>query len=114
LQSLLVVKESQKLNSKIQSIFHQILKMIMSVLIFITVLFIAYVILNEQTFIQTSPTMAADQPQTITIQTGDTLWKIAKIHAPEHLDFTDYMKKIKKANKLKSYSIQAGQTLKLP
>lgn len=57
---------------------------------------------------------ATDIPKSITVNSGDTLWKIAKAHAPNGINFTDYMKIIKKENQLTKSKIEAGQILVLP
>ncbi len=91
-----------------------LLKIIMSLLLFITLVSVTWILLESFQLLEQVPTVASSEPQVVVVQAGDTLWNIAKMHAPEHLEFTDYMNKIKKANELNSSGLMLGQTLILP
>lgn len=45
---------------------------------------------------------------------GDTLWGIAREHAPENADLREYVYELKKANGLKTGNLTVGQVLRLP
>jgi LysM repeat protein len=47
------------------------------------------------------------------VQTGETVWEIAKIYNVEK-DIRDYVYMIAKANQLDNFSIYPGQTLIIP
>jgi LysM repeat protein len=75
---------------------------------------VTWILLESFQLLEQVPTVASSEPQVVVVQAGDTLWNIAKMNAPEHLEFTDYMNKIKKANELNSSGLMLGQTLILP
>ncbi len=52
--------------------------------------------------------------ETITVQTGDTLWGIAKNHLPPRMDIREYIYEIKKANNITGSIIYPGEEIKLP
>lgn len=52
--------------------------------------------------------------RTVDVQTGDTLWSIAKSHAPEHVDVRYYVEQMVQLNELHDYVIHADQLLYLP
>lgn len=54
------------------------------------------------------------QPEVIVVVSGDTLWSIAKLHAPEGSDLREYIHRIRNLNRLNTSSLQIGQKLLLP
>ncbi|MDP5274027.1 LysM peptidoglycan-binding domain-containing protein [Chengkuizengella axinellae] len=50
----------------------------------------------------------------IHVQSGDTLWSIAKLHRSETIDIRDFIYKIKDENGLKSSNLSIGQTIMIP
>lgn len=54
------------------------------------------------------------QPATVVVTHGDTLWKLAKTHAPRGMDIRDYLDEILKANQLPNAIVHPGQQLILP
>ena len=50
---------------------------------------------------------------TVTVQSGDTLWTIAKEHFPEE-DPRDVIYEIRKINDISNYTIYAGEDILLP
>jgi hypothetical protein len=53
-------------------------------------------------------------PKEVTVVTGDTLWGIAKAHAPKNQDIREYIYRIQKVNGLKTSVLHNGQKLILP
>lgn len=53
-------------------------------------------------------------PVTVVVETGDTLWGLARQHAPRGVDTRDYVYHIAQANNLKSSTVYPGQILELP
>lgn len=53
--------------------------------------------------------------ETYTVEKGDTLWDIAKEHAPRNMDVRDYIYRLRKINDMHaSATIYPGQELALP
>lgn len=52
--------------------------------------------------------------ETITIQSGDTLWSIAEEYAPEGQDIRDYIYEICDRNNIKAGDITQGQDIEIP
>ena len=52
--------------------------------------------------------------ETITIQSGDTLWSIAEEYAPEGQDIRDYIYEICDKNDIKAGDIVQGQDIMIP
>jgi len=50
----------------------------------------------------------------VVVYSGDTLWSIAKAHAPKGTDIRAYVSQIVRLNGLHSDHLEEGQTLKLP
>ncbi|CCJ33826.1 MULTISPECIES: cell division suppressor protein YneA [Caloramator] len=50
----------------------------------------------------------------VTVESGDTLWKIAKKHKTDKQDIRKLVYEIRKANNLESLIIYPGQTIKVP
>lgn len=50
----------------------------------------------------------------VTVESGDTLWKIAKKHKTDNQDIRKLVYEIRKANNLESLIIYPGQTIKVP
>jgi LysM repeat protein len=72
---------------------------------------------NEAGGSYTSNTVFAatvDMPKEVTVVTGDTLWGIAKVHAPKNQDIREYIYQIQKINGLKTSVLHNGQKLILP
>jgi LysM repeat protein len=65
----------------------------------------------EENHIEKSPEKATSS-SIITIQKGDTLWKIAQVHFPNY-PIDDVIYYLKTLNQLESDSIQAGDKLRL-
>ncbi|MEH7087191.1 LysM peptidoglycan-binding domain-containing protein [Neobacillus drentensis] len=56
----------------------------------------------------------ANIPLQIVVDSGDTLWSIAKEHKPKQMDTRDYIEMIKKWNGKRDSSIQTGEVLQIP
>ncbi len=91
-----------------------LLKVMLSILLFITLVTVSWITMESMQVFEQSTSVASAVPQTIVVEAGDTLWNIAKAHAPNDMDFTDYMNKIKRVNEMKSSGLVSGQTLLLP
>ncbi len=91
-----------------------LLKVMLSILLFVTLVTVSWITMESMQVIEQSTSVASGVPQTIVVEAGDTLWNIAKAHAPNDMDFTDYMNKIKRVNEMKSSGLVSGQTLLLP
>ena len=62
-------------------------------------------------------TPAPDEPAafvTHTVRSGDTLWEIAGVHAPQGADLRDFVFDLKQVNGLASSGLQPGQILLIP
>lgn len=51
---------------------------------------------------------------THTVRSGDTLWDIAMVHAPQGSDVRNFVFDIKAVNGLETSNIQPGQVLQIP
>jgi apolipoprotein N-acyltransferase len=54
------------------------------------------------------------EPSTVVISEGDTLWKLAKNHAPRGVDTRRYLDEIYQENKLNNAVVYPGQIIVLP
>ncbi|KAF6581944.1 MULTISPECIES: LysM peptidoglycan-binding domain-containing protein [Paenibacillus] len=61
-----------------------------------------------------APPVSNEEMIKLTVQPGDTLWKIAVNHKPERMDTRVYIEGIVRINDLEDRGVQAGQVLKLP
>ncbi|MBU9706562.1 LysM peptidoglycan-binding domain-containing protein [Paenibacillus sp. AK121] len=61
-----------------------------------------------------APSVSNKEVIKLTVQPGDTLWKIAVNHKPERMDTRVYIEGIMRINDLEDRGVQAGQVLKLP
>ncbi|MCV9947720.1 LysM peptidoglycan-binding domain-containing protein [Paenibacillus polymyxa] len=61
-----------------------------------------------------APSVSNKEVIKLTVQPGDTLWKIAVNHKPERMDTRVYIEGIMRINALEDRGVQAGQVLKLP
>jgi Tfp pilus assembly protein FimV len=57
---------------------------------------------------------ARQSAATVVVMPGDSLWSIARVHAPEGMDVRKYVHALRKANGLEGSVLHAGQTLVLP
>lgn len=57
---------------------------------------------------------AEQSAATVVVMPGDSLWSIARAHAPEGMDVRKYVHALRKANGLEGSVLHAGQTLVLP
>lgn len=57
---------------------------------------------------------ADDKTTTVVVKSGDTLWGLAKIHAPGGVDIRRYLDELLEKNGLTSVLIYPGQELILP
>ena len=48
------------------------------------------------------------------VEPGDTLWSIAKVHLPKDTDIREFIHDIKAMNHLNTSVLQVGQTLQIP
>ena len=48
------------------------------------------------------------------VEPGDTLWAIAKLHAPASIDIREFIHDIKAMNHLESSNLHVGQLLQIP
>lgn len=55
-----------------------------------------------------------DQPVTITVQDGDTLWGYAEQYAPEGMGAQEYVAELRAENQLPTGRVTAGQQIELP
>lgn len=62
------------------------------------------------------PVSAAEPPTfvTHTVRTGDTLWDLASVHAPQGSDLRDFVLDLKWVNDLESSALRPGQVLLIP
>ncbi|MCW3490706.1 LysM peptidoglycan-binding domain-containing protein [Dethiobacter alkaliphilus] len=66
------------------------------------------------TFFQGNVAMGeVEEPQTVVVSAGDTLWSLAKTHAPGR-DIRSYIEQIRDANRLSGSVLHPGQELILP
>jgi hypothetical protein len=91
-----------------------LLKVMLSILLFITIVTVSWITIESLQVLERSTSVASGIPQTVVVEEGDTLWNIAKAHAPNDMNFTDYMNKIKRANAMQGSGLVSGQTLLLP
>ncbi|MCF0149854.1 MAG: LysM peptidoglycan-binding domain-containing protein [Firmicutes bacterium] len=59
----------------------------------------------------------AAQPReftTVTVQSGDTLWNLARVYGPEHADVRDVISDICRINEISDSCIHPGQVLLIP
>lgn len=56
----------------------------------------------------------ANSHKTFIVTQGDTLWTIARDHAPKNADVRDYISDLKKLNDMKTSALKEGMTLLLP
>lgn len=54
------------------------------------------------------------EPQRVTVTEGDTLWKLARNHAPRGMDTRAYLDRIYRENDLDSAIVYPGQIIILP
>lgn len=52
--------------------------------------------------------------QQVVVTKGDTLWAIASMYAPQHIELRLYMNEVKRLNQLQTAILYEGQILKLP
>ena len=50
----------------------------------------------------------------ITVQSGDTLWNIAKTYMPENTDIRDSVYTLCQINNIAAHELKAGQTILVP
>lgn len=55
-----------------------------------------------------------EQPVTITVQDGDTLWGYAEQYAPEGMSAQEYVTELRAQNQLPTGRVTAGQQIELP
>lgn len=54
------------------------------------------------------------QPETITVEAGDTLWGYAQQYAPEGMGAQEYVSEVRLHNQLPTGRVTAGQEIELP
>lgn len=55
-----------------------------------------------------------EQPVTVTVQAGDTLWDYAVQYAPEGVDEQEFIAEVRAMNHLPTGRVTAGQVIELP
>jgi hypothetical protein len=60
------------------------------------------------------PAGAADQPAVVVVQPGDTLWALARDHAPPGVATLEYVAAIEAANGVRAGALVPGTPLRLP
>lgn len=79
------------------------------------VLLLAWVFILSLTVFQGSVVSGQNQYKTeITVNSGDSLWSLAKEHAPRGMDIREYIDLILNENKLMSPIVYPGQVIQLP
>ncbi len=79
-----------------------------ALLVFVALLiFVANVALSSQTD-------SADEVVAVSVQSGDTIWSIAREYMPEGVDFSEYVHNITVNNGIKDGNIYAGQIIYVP
>lgn len=56
----------------------------------------------------------SEQPVTITVEAGDTLWGYAQEYAPEGMSAQEYVAEVRQHNQLPTGRVTAGQEIELP
>ena len=81
---------------------------------FVTVLVLAMSMLMGVAFPVTASSPADANYREIRVQTGDTLWKIAKAYGDQSMDVREVVYEICRINSVEAGSIYPGQTLRIP
>jgi len=55
-----------------------------------------------------------EQPVTVTVEAGDTLWGYAAEYAPEGVDEQEFIAEVRAMNHLPTGRVTAGQVIELP
>lgn len=65
-----------------------------------------------------APRLLATTPpgegRTHVVTQGETLWGVARLHAPEHIDPRAFVDQVRKLNQLSTARLSPGQELRLP
>lgn len=69
---------------------------------------------QDHTFASRDDQSVLSASQAVTVRAGDSLWSIAKEHAPEHRDIREYIYEMKQLNRLNSSTLHEGMKLLLP
>ncbi|MDD2216134.1 MAG: LysM peptidoglycan-binding domain-containing protein [Eubacteriales bacterium] len=82
---------------------------------FVTILFIAVVfIVGITTGMDQVASLSKPTYETILIQTGDTLWDLAKTYGPDNQDIRKTVHSICVINNIAPQDIQPGQSIRIP
>lgn len=85
---------------------------IFSLLLCISVLALVLVFANSKGTAATDRT--AETFCSVYIEEGDSLWSMASQYAPEGMDVSEYIQKVRQINHLKTNRIMAGESIILP
>jgi hypothetical protein len=81
----------------------------------VSALFVIWLTVTGGIFLADSPANGEiSQPVKVIVDSGDTLWGLAKIHAPRGMDVRHYLAEVLEENKLASVLIYPGQEIILP
>ncbi|MDD2476646.1 MAG: LysM peptidoglycan-binding domain-containing protein [Dysgonamonadaceae bacterium] len=82
---------------------------------FLTILFIAVVIIvGITTGMDQVKSLSKPTYENILIQSGDTLWDLAKTYGPENQDIRKTVYSICETNNITPQDIQPGQSIRIP
>lgn len=76
--------------------------------------FVCFSCLFTSTFLPEVRGKSEVQYETVYIQSGDTLWSIAETYRPQHIKLQQFIREIKKHNKMDNAMLYAGTTLQIP
>jgi len=78
-------------------------------------LFLVWLTITGGVFLSGSPVRGeVSQPATVIVNNGDTLWGLAKNHAPRGIDIRHYLDEVLQKNGLTNMIIYPGQEIILP
>ncbi len=76
--------------------------------------FVALLVLVANVALSNQSTDDEHDVVAVTVQSGDTIWSIAKEYIPEGTDFNEYIHSISANNGVKDGNIYAGQVIYVP
>lgn len=89
-------------------------RMLLTALAFLLGLLVAAAVLLTVDLPSALAGSEGEQPVTVTVEAGDTLWGYAEEYAPEGVDEQEFIAEVRAMNHLPTGRVTAGQVIELP